>query len=96
MTVTDHKRGSFAQYSMSDMAMGSFLENVKNRLSKYDTSLNTVFRLEFPEQDVLYGYFGNFLVKFLQILVQSPGLNTCTFLQQHHRATCSANLIFFL
>lgn len=94
MTVTGHKRGSFAQYSMSDMAMGTFLENVKSRLSKQDTSLNTIFRLEFPERDVLYGYFGDFLVK-LQILVQSPGLNTCTFLQQHHQATCFANLTFF-
>lgn len=76
MTIAGHNRSIFAQDSVSDMAMDSFLENVKNRLSKYDTSLDTVFRLEFPKQDVLYVYFGNFLVKLLQILVQSPPVST--------------------
>lgn len=93
VTITGHSRSIFAQYSVSDVAMGSFLQNVKNRLSKCDSSLNTVLRLEFPRQDVLYFYFGNFLVKLLQILVQSPSLNTCTFLQLHHQATCSADLL---
>lgn len=59
MTVTGHIRSISAQYSVSNIAMGSSLENVENRLSKFDISLNTGFRLEFPGQDVLYVYFGN-------------------------------------
>lgn len=56
MTITGQIRGLF----LSDVAIGCYLENVKNRISKYDTSLNTVFRFELPRQDVLYVYFGNF------------------------------------
>lgn len=61
MTVTGHIRSISAQYSVSNIAMASSLENVENRLSKFGISLNTGFRLEFPGQDVLYVYFGNFL-----------------------------------
>ena len=49
----------FAQ-SVSDMAIGGHLENIKNRISKYNTSLNTVLRFEFLEHDGLYVWFGNF------------------------------------
>lgn len=68
VTITGHNRSIFAQYSVSDMAMGSFLENVKNRLSKYDTFLNTIFRLEFPRQD---------LCLFWKSFSETPS-NTCS------------------
>lgn len=67
--------------------MGGYLENVKNRISKYDTSLNTVFRFEFPEQDVLYVCFGNF-----QWI--SPS-NTCSvFWFEHIHVFCINSIIW--
>lgn len=50
----------FAQWSACEMATGVCLENVRNEISKKDISLNTVFSSEFPEQNVVYVYFGNF------------------------------------
>lgn len=84
MIVTGHNRGIFAQYSVSDMAMGSFLENVKNSLRNYDISLNTFFRLEFPGQDVLYFCSGNFFVKLQKTSVSwFDGLFCNSIIRQH-------------
>lgn len=94
MTITD--RVHFAQYSASDMAMGGYLENAKNRTSEYDTSLNTIFDYNFLSGLCFMSILEIFSGSLLQILVQSPGLNTYIFLhQQRHLAACSTDLLIF-